>query len=147
MFCHLKYCDCFSLQQDTECIPGWMSLRLCAIRETFEECGILLCRTPSGAEQGLPFASFVVMNELSAWQSRVRADPRQMLALCTAAGCVPDLWGLHLWSHWLTPAQQRVRHNSTFFLAVLQALPPHSLNLSEMDDLKVLVHYIQDHCQ
>ncbi|XP_026279444.1 acyl-coenzyme A diphosphatase NUDT19 [Frankliniella occidentalis] len=120
----------------SSCIPGWMSLRLCAIRETFEESGILLCRSPSAVEQGLPFASFVVLNELTAWQSRVRADPRQMLALCHAVGCVPDLWGLHLWSNWLTPTQQRIRHNSVFFLANLHSLPPYALDKSEMDELK-----------
>lgn len=114
-----------------------MSLRLCAIRETFEESGILLCRNATGAEQELPFASFTILRELTAWQNRVRADPRQMLALCHAVECVPDLWGLHLWSNWLTPTQQRIRHNSTFFLSVVQSLPPYSLDNSEMDELKV----------
>lgn len=114
-----------------------MSLRLCAIRETFEESGILLCRGPVEAHQNLPFASFTVLNELAGWQKRVRADPRQMLDLCHVAGCVPDLWGLHLWSNWLTPTQQTVRHNSVFFLAVLTSFPPFSVDNLEMDELKV----------
>lgn len=134
--CHPEYQD-----MGSACLPGWMSLRLCAIRETFEECGILLCRNPSSIEQGLPYASFVIVNELSAWQNRVRADPRQMLALCHTAGCVPDVWGLHLWSNWLTPTQQKVRHNSTVFLAVLRSLPTYSINLSEMDELKCCSAY------
>ncbi|XP_034251035.1 nucleoside diphosphate-linked moiety X motif 19-like [Thrips palmi] len=117
-------------------LPGWMSLRLCAIRETFEESGILLCRSAGSIEQGIGFTSFFILNELEAWQKRVRADPRQMIALCESAECVPDLWGLHLWSNWLTPTQQRIRHNSVFFLSVLQSLPPYSLDSSEMDELK-----------
>lgn len=117
-------------------IPGWMSLRLCAIRETFEESGILLCRSPIQVEQHLTISSFVMLNELTAWQRRVRADPKQLLALCYSAGCVPDLWGLHLWSNWLTPTQQRVRHNSVFFLVALPSLPPYSVDTLEMDELK-----------
>jgi hypothetical protein len=27
-------------------LPKYLSFRICAIRETFEECGILLCKTP-----------------------------------------------------------------------------------------------------
>lgn len=121
---------------DGQRLPGWMSLRLCAIRETFEESGILLCRSAGNVEQGIGFASFFILNELEAWQKRVKADPQQMIALCQSAECVPDLWGLHLWSNWLTPTQQRIRHNSVCFLSVLKSLPPYSLDNLEMDELK-----------
>ncbi|KAK3932472.1 Nucleoside diphosphate-linked moiety X motif 19 [Frankliniella fusca] len=124
-------------KSSNSCIPGWMSLRVCAIRETFEESGILLCRSSNGVE-GRHFASFIVLNDITAWQSRVKADPCQMLTLCDSLGCVPDLWGLHLWSNWLTPTQQRIRHNSVFFLSTLLSLPPFSLDKSEMDELKFL---------
>lgn len=153
--CSLQKCSCgifrtfilflltfsYSILQDVGRLPGWMSLRLCAIRETFEESGILLCRSAGNVEEGIGFASFFILNELEAWQKRVRADPRQMLTLCQSAECVPDLWGLHLWSNWLTPTQQQIRHNSIFFLSVLQSLPPYSLDSSEMDELKVILTF------
>lgn len=138
LFRSVFFCFLF-LFQESGCLPGWMSLRLGAIRETFEESGILLCRSGGSVEKENGFASFFILNELEAWQKRVRADPRQMLTLCQSVECVPDLWGLHLWSNWLTPTQQKIRHNSIFFLSVLQSLPPYSLDNLEMDELKVNV--------
>lgn len=36
-----------SNNQKSDELPKYLSLRICAIRETFEECGILLCKTRS----------------------------------------------------------------------------------------------------
>lgn len=81
-----------------------ISLRINAIRETFEEVGILLCRTKdqlhvSGAE-GLADIQFDKIH----WQKAVHDDPRNFLLLCRELKVVPDLWGLQEWCCWASPA-------------------------------------------
>lgn len=41
-------------------LPKYLSFRICAIRETFEECGILLCKTPKqNSDTNSNWASFI----------------------------------------------------------------------------------------
>ena len=44
--------------------------------------------------------------------------------------CVPDVWGLHEWSDWLTPSQMmtsfKKRFDTVFYKAALSAVPHHS---------------------
>lgn len=41
------------------CLPKYLSFRICAIRETFEECGILLCRPKINANTDSNWASSI----------------------------------------------------------------------------------------
>ncbi|XP_049832083.1 acyl-coenzyme A diphosphatase NUDT19 isoform X4 [Schistocerca gregaria] len=47
-----------------------------------------------------------------------------------------DIWALHLWSNWLTPTHNTRRFNTTFFLAVLDQMPPAICDKTEMDEMQ-----------
>lgn len=115
-------------------IPEILPLKIAAIRETFEEAGILLCKNKQSPESN--WASYITNYKIEAWQDKVKKDHRQFLDLCKHLECVPDIWALHLWSNWLTPTQSTRRFNTTFFLALLDQMPPTTCDKTEMDEMQ-----------
>ena len=97
--------------------------RLTAIRETFEESGILLHKT--GCEAGA--FSFRDQMMLAEWRARVHREPGALLQLYREAAAVPDIWALVEWADWLTPTdlheQGKRRFDTMFYLASLQEVP------------------------
>lgn len=97
--------------EDRAALPGWTPpdatatdhpLRLAAIRETFEESGILLSRDPVDA----------------AGRAALRApSPLGFGRRLRAAGVEPDIAGLVPFARWLTPEAVWRRFDATFFLA------------------------------
>lgn len=73
-----------------------------AIRETFEECGVLLTRPAPPAEVA---------------DLRDR-DFAQVLAMWAA---VPDVQALHPFAHWVTPEVETRRYDTRFYAAALPA--------------------------
>lgn len=106
---------------DSQKLPPEVALRLTAIRETFEECGVLIARrnTTSLMES----VSTVKVDDTVKWQKRVQKNAGQMMQLCLELDCCPDVWGLHEWSIWLTPAQLKPRFETLFFLCTLNEKP------------------------
>eukprot|EP00013_Stygamoeba_regulata_P022039 CAMPEP_0177660372 /NCGR_PEP_ID=MMETSP0447-20121125/18002_1 /TAXON_ID=0 /ORGANISM="Stygamoeba regulata, Strain BSH-02190019" /LENGTH=283 /DNA_ID=CAMNT_0019165427 /DNA_START=202 /DNA_END=1053 /DNA_ORIENTATION=- len=87
------------------------SAAVCAVRETFEETGVL-CAAPCPAA-----AARLPVQQLAQWRARVQANAAEFGALCVAAGvCVP-LPRLLPWAHWVTPEQEKWRYDTHFFLA------------------------------
>ncbi|KAL6261597.1 hypothetical protein P5V15_006684 [Pogonomyrmex californicus] len=119
-------------------LPKEVSLRITAIRETFEECGILMCRhkdsnTPSS------WAEYVSVpkDELLMWQSKVHDNATEFFNLCQKFECYPDLWALHEWRNWMTPTTAyEKRFNTAFYLACLSHMPYAKYEAIEMEDLK-----------
>ena len=97
--------------------------RLTAIRETFEESGILLHKT--GTEAGA--FSFKDREMLSDWRIRVHKEPSSLLRLYREIEAVPDLWSLVEWADWLTPTDLHEKGNrrfdTMFYLASLGEVP------------------------
>jgi 8-oxo-dGTP pyrophosphatase MutT (NUDIX family) len=101
--------------------PGALSFRIAAIRETFEESGILLAR-PKGSP------SLVDANRASAIEAACRAE------LCDGKTTFPEVLsdnGMVLaldelvpYAHWITPEAAPKRFDTWFFLA---AAPPAQL--------------------
>lgn len=143
-----------------------ISLRITAIRETFEECGILICRRDKdgGARSGWAehvsgekshqitrnygdqFPASITLvgqfsvpeGELQTWQSKVHNDATEFLNLCQKLECYPDLWALHEWRNWLTPTTAyEKRFDTAFYLACLPDIPHAEYEAEEMEDLKV----------
>ncbi|VTJ62931.1 Hypothetical predicted protein [Marmota monax] len=122
-------------------LPDDVAMRICAIRETFEEAGVLLLR-PRGSLQGSeppgparePGLALAPPQGLDAWRARVRRDPRHFLRLCEHLDCTPDIWALHDWSAWLTPFVRggSRRFDTAFFLCCLREPPPVYPDLSEV---------------
>lgn len=121
-------------------LPNHVASRICAIRETFEEAGVLLLRPrASPAATPEPTRAFPPPPGLAAWRDLVRRDPSHFLRLCAHLDCLPDIWALHDWSGWLTPFQQRGgrRFNTDFFLCCLSEPPPIFPDLVEVVDCQV----------
>ncbi|XP_005152249.3 acyl-coenzyme A diphosphatase NUDT19 [Melopsittacus undulatus] len=114
-------------------LPGEVAFRICAIRETFEEAGILLLvPEPGPAAAGgpvplLPADRLPPAAELSEWRRRVQQDPACFLQLCQHLRCVPNIWGLQEWSNWLTPVGRAGRggrrYDTAFYLCCLERRP------------------------
>lgn len=105
-------------------IPKLLSLKIAAVRETFEETGILLCRKRNKAVKSNEWASFLVFDGLNEWRSKVQSDPTEFLNMCQYYNCLPDVENIHLWSNWFTPRNmEKKRFDTAFFIACLKENP------------------------
>lgn len=92
------------------------ALAVCAVRELFEEAGVLLARDAAGRPLGCADAADRQRRREDVLESRLAfAD------LLAAAGAAPDLDALVYFSHWITPEGARLRYDTHFFLAALPA--------------------------
>ncbi|XP_046336974.1 acyl-coenzyme A diphosphatase NUDT19-like [Haliotis rufescens] len=129
----------FSRIRDAEftAIPSEIAFRICAIRETFEESGVLLARNVSNLKQT------TVMNvdsptygnalktdsNINTWRKRVEENASEFITMCRDMKIVPDVWSLYEWSDWLTPAHEIIlhrkprRYDTAFFLCCLEEKP------------------------
>ncbi|XP_032581657.1 nucleoside diphosphate-linked moiety X motif 19 [Drosophila sechellia] len=99
-----------------------ITLRLTAVRECFEEVGLLLCRSRSQLDFGAVTCAQDVP-DLDSWQRRVHNKPAEFLTLCRELNVVPDLWALHEWSAWASPGFIRKGHETAFFMAFVDKQP------------------------
>lgn len=79
-----------------------LSLRIAALREVFEETGLLLGQTVSA--------------EATAYRRRVSEDPRVFLTLHQELGLTPACHILSPWARWITPSAEPRRYDTRFFL-------------------------------
>ncbi|XP_023032199.1 acyl-coenzyme A diphosphatase NUDT19 [Drosophila willistoni] len=111
-----------------------LSLRLTAIRETFEEMGILLCRDRKSLTSLGDFAKFYEQFDRPHWQHVVHNDANKFLELCQFLGVLPDIWSLHEWSAWRTPSTFKKRFETAFFLTALDTKPNLNIEPNEVKD-------------
>ncbi|XP_063169331.1 acyl-coenzyme A diphosphatase NUDT19 [Candoia aspera] len=108
-------------------LPGDVAFRICAIRETFEESGLLLlvpadeaAARADGPARLLPAERLPPAAQLAEWRRRVQRQPGSFLQLCRSLGCVPHLRALHEWGNWLTPVGRAGpggrRYDTAFYL-------------------------------
>uniref|UniRef100_A0A087YA98 Acyl-coenzyme A diphosphatase NUDT19 n=1 Tax=Poecilia formosa TaxID=48698 RepID=A0A087YA98_POEFO len=102
-------------------IPGEVALRICAVRETFEESGVLLVvpKNQHHTEHKLG------CDELSKWRALVNKNPSNFMRMCQELEVLPNIWALHEWANWLTPTAKygRTRFDTAFFMCCLQEMP------------------------
>ncbi|XP_078092507.1 acyl-coenzyme A diphosphatase NUDT19-like isoform X2 [Mustelus asterias] len=109
-------------------IPGEVAFRLCAIRETFEESGILLVK-PNDPDKCLKSQEAIKLTqydqkELANWRPLVQKDAANFIKLCRELDCIPNIWALNEWSNWLTPTHLGgKRFDTVFFICCLQEVP------------------------
>lgn len=118
----------------SEALPRWVSLRISAIRETFEECGILLCKKEN--DSGL-FTRHFLIEDSKAWRNKVCKDPYEFIKLCKIYDCYPDIQRLVLWGNWLTPVNFKKRYDTVFFLTILEEMVPITPDLHEISSVQV----------
>ena len=92
-------------------------LRIAAIREAYEETGILLGRHPDGSH----FAGSI---GAAAARDDVAMDRRAFLDLAAEADVCLDLTALTVFAHWIAPAFAPKRFDTKFYIA---AAPPDQL--------------------
>ncbi|XP_065206697.1 acyl-coenzyme A diphosphatase NUDT19-like isoform X1 [Planococcus citri] len=98
-------------------LPKAVSRRITAIRETFEECGILLCKQETNSIEFL--AKNYELENKDIWREKIRNDPFEFYNFCQTYKCFPNLKCLHLLSNWITPITYLKRFNSIFFIAAV----------------------------
>ncbi|GAV05290.1 hypothetical protein RvY_15445 [Ramazzottius varieornatus] len=87
-----------------------IGMRITAIRETFEETGILFAQPASSL---LP-----IKTEVASWRKRVLKDAAHFYDMCDHHSIYPDVDALAIWSDWLTPIDlSSKRFDTVFFVA------------------------------
>lgn len=86
-----------------------MTNKICAIRETFEESGLLLCSN----------AAKIPKDDLLVWRTKVHNDATQFKVMCEQYQISPSIDRLIYYSNWITPVNEKRRYNTHFFLTVL----------------------------
>lgn len=134
-------------------IPGDVAFRICAVRETFEESGVLLAvpkeeennvlKSMENKEKAAMTDLVEISNkfgerELANWRQLVLKNPFNFIRMCRELECLPNIWALHEWGNWLTPTavygKQR-RYDTAFFICCLKDLP------HTVQDEKEIVHF------
>ena len=65
------------LKKSTTDIPSEVAFRICAIRETFEESGILLLKSLADEQQ-----SHLNTEDIQSWRKKVYADASKFFTMC-----------------------------------------------------------------
>ncbi|XP_056381707.1 acyl-coenzyme A diphosphatase NUDT19 [Hyla sarda] len=120
-------------------IPNEVAFRICAIRETFEESGILLV-VPENSDiednQKLKAAYEENGETVAKWREEVQNDPLRFIEMCKELQCVPNIWALHEWGNWLTPVfsnnSRARRYDTAFFICCLPRKPVTSNDQKEV---------------
>lgn len=131
-------------------LPFEVSYRLCAIRETFEETGILLARergthnatetTPSRLLMTDYYKNFELQDKIKYWHEDVLKDSSKFIDMFIKLNLVPNIFGLHEWANWITPVQEKARFNAFFFICYLNEIPDNKymlVNDHEIESLEV----------
>ena len=107
---------------------GGLDYYVAAIRECFEESGLLFATDRDGATvrfEGLdaaaPATSLPASSNLAAWRGPLHQGERTLGALCTEFDLRLAADRLIYLSHWLTPPARPKRFDTRFFLAVAPA--------------------------
>jgi glyoxylase-like metal-dependent hydrolase (beta-lactamase superfamily II)/8-oxo-dGTP pyrophosphatase MutT (NUDIX family) len=90
---------------------GGLDYLVAAVRESFEEVGLLLVCAPDGGPADLSGQAVA----LASWRLRLQQGQGTMAELCAALDLRLDLRALHYHSHWLTPPGVPRRFDTRFF--------------------------------
>lgn len=123
---------------DDSAISLAISLRIAAIRETFEECGILLCKRKTDEKRTVTVGHCEIAN-MEAWRERVRKNANEFLTMCLQHDCYPCVSNLHLIGNWISPFSLPRRIDCKFFIALMENAVNGECDNSEIEEIKVSV--------
>ena len=66
-----------ALKKSSTAMPSEVAFRICAIRETFEESGVLLLKSHSQNKH-----SNLSTNDIHSWRQEIHSDPSKFVAMC-----------------------------------------------------------------
>lgn len=94
---------------------GGLAYWVAAIRESFEEAGVLLARDASGEVVDLDDVAGV--ERWSAHRTAVDTRQRRLVEICQDEGLQLDVGAMHYFAHWITPEGAPRRYDTHFFVA------------------------------
>ncbi|CAF0962423.1 unnamed protein product [Adineta ricciae] len=98
--------------------PG-LVFRLCAIRETFEETGLLLVKADKSKNSKYSTVAQLSNNVITEWRDKIRQDASQFMTMCKELQVTPDVHSLYEWTQYLAASIAKVRFDTIFYTAVL----------------------------
>lgn len=98
-----------------------LGLRICAVREAFEESGVLLARPAGARGAGKPLADVGHTQAIALNREAIEKGAVSFLKSVEDAGLVLALDALVPFAHWITPKGMPKRFNTWFYVA---AAPP-----------------------
>lgn len=104
--------------------PVQCALKICAVREAFEESGVLLARPAGRRGVGAPFATAAQTEAIGALRQAIDKGEASFLDALVAHGLVLALDGLVPFAHWITPEGMPKRFDTWFYVA---ETPPEQL--------------------
>lgn len=128
-----------SSSPDDSVLPADIGLRICAIRETFEETGVLLVeRLTHDTHDG----SKVTLDTLETdkWREKVRGRSENFIDFCLEMKYAPNIWELREWWNWLTPNALGHRRFDTMFYLYCTHTQPEAIS-DQQEVAKIEVSY------
>src|SRR5207244_2201371 len=98
---------------------GGLAFWVAAIRECFEEAGVLLAYGPDGEVMRLSDAA--VEARFARHRAAVDSGERRLLDVCAEERLRLAVDGIHYFSHWITPEGAPRRYDTRFFVAAAPA--------------------------
>ncbi len=97
---------------------GGLALWVAALRESFEEAGLLLATGPDGGGDLLDLTDPVVAARFRRHRLDLNGGRRSFLEMCREEGLRLAVDRVHYVSHWITPEVAPKRFDTRFFVAV-----------------------------
>ena len=94
---------------------GGLAFWVAAIRESFEEAGVLLARDESGSV--ISFEDPAVAARFEQHRREVDTAQRSLLEVCHEESLQLDVGSMHYFSRWITPLGAPRRYDTRFFVA------------------------------
>ena len=105
---------------------GGLAFWVAAIRESFEEAGVLLATTPEG--DVVSFADPEVADRFTIHRKGVDSGEKRLVEVCEQEKLQLAVADIHYFSHWITPLGAPRRYDTRFFVA---AAPPEQVPLHD----------------
>jgi len=90
-----------------------LALRVASIRESFEECGILLAREKGSDD----FISAARLQQLEGWREKFNQGEATMADFAAAENLEFAVDALAFFAHWITPKNMKRRFDTYFYMA------------------------------